>query len=158
MKKIADLDSLLSTDDLSKSITELDNFVSTICLWGDTLEVLSQTQKNFYFNQCLEREVNRGGFKLFFMNSSGEFAHETVKSLKVIGARRSALILQSAIDEFPRKRVPPNRVERIRTIERMDDRVFEKWKELSQLFTKNKDKDNLNQLNIRFIKKHAHDF
>jgi hypothetical protein len=156
MKKIANLDSLLSANNLNDSIIELDNFVSTLCSWGDEPEALNETQRTFYYNQNLEREVNNGGFKLYFMNSSGEFAHETVQSLKAIGAKHTAFILQSAIDEFPGKQVPRNRVERIRTIEGIENRTRGKWSELEQLFAEYK--DDLNLLNIEFIRNHRTDF
>jgi hypothetical protein len=117
---------------------------------------LTDSQRNFYYNQNLEREVNNGGFNQYFINSSGAFAHETINSLRVIGANHTADILQSAIDQFPGKKVPSNRDERIDLVGRIEETANEKWEELDQKFFEYK--DNLNSLNIEYVKKYRTEF
>jgi hypothetical protein len=156
MKIIDNLDSLLLSDNLNNSLIEIDNFVCELCKWGDKLDALTEAQKNFYYNQNLEREINNGGFNQYFINSSGDFAHETISSLGTIGADHTAEILQSAIDEFPDKKVPRDRDERIRIVEDIEETANEKWEELDQKFFEYK--DNLNSLNIDFIKRHRTEF
>ncbi|HMO81211.1 MAG TPA: DMP19 family protein [Pyrinomonadaceae bacterium] len=51
--------------------------------------------------ECLEGEVNNGGFDQFFFNSSGDYAKETIDALKQIGAHQTAEIVQLACDRFP---------------------------------------------------------
>lgn len=100
-KKIKiDLEKLLASDDTNRSIIELDNYIGELCTYGDDLHNLSEPQKQFYYNQWLEREINNGGFNQFFFNSSGDFAHQTVQSLLSIGANRTADILQKARTVF----------------------------------------------------------
>ncbi|HZH64889.1 MAG TPA: DUF4375 domain-containing protein [Flavisolibacter sp.] len=78
---------------------------------------LTEPQRLFYLNQNLEWEINNGGFNQYFINASGDFAHQTIQSLTAIGARTTADIVQKAIDQFPNKQVPQDRVERIDTPE-----------------------------------------
>src|SRR6202035_5656818 len=48
--------------------------------------------------EALEREVNNGGYSLFFENSTREFAPIIVQALVRIGCPRTAEITQRAID------------------------------------------------------------
>jgi Domain of unknown function (DUF4375) len=48
--------------------------------------------------EALEREVNNGGYSLFFENSTREFAPIIVEALIRIGCPRTAEITQTAID------------------------------------------------------------
>ena len=88
--KKLDLEKLLSSDDTNGSIIELDNFIGELCSYGDEMDKLTEEQKLFYYNQCLEREINNGGFNQYFFNSSGDFAHKTIQSLQTIGANKTA--------------------------------------------------------------------
>jgi hypothetical protein len=99
------------------------------------LERLSDPQKTFFFNQTLERKVNNGGFDQYFINTSGGFAHETIRSLQKIGAVTTAEILQLAMNEFPSGVVPKNRAERIGVIKKIAQAASEVWLELDQRFT-----------------------
>jgi hypothetical protein len=156
MKRIANLDRLLTADNVNGSVIELDNFICEACSWGDDMDTLTDSQRNFYYNQNLEREINNGGFNQYFINSSGDFAHETINSLKTIGANHTADILQSAIDQFPDKKVPSDRDERIDVVRQIEVTANEKWEELDQKFFEYK--DNLNSLNIEYVKKHRDEF
>ncbi len=157
MTGIANLDQLLASDDLNGSVIELDNFIGEFCSYGDEMDNLTEPQRKFYLNQNLEREVNNGGFNQYFINSSGDFAHETIDSLKEIGANRTAQILQRAIDLFPEQRVPKNRQERINvvidTLPDIDDPV---WEKLDEAFFRYE--EDLNALNIEFVRKHRDAF
>ncbi len=152
MTKISNLDGLLNADNINASIIELDNFIGDVCNYGDEMDKLTEPQKLFYLNQNLEREVNNGGFNQYFVNSIGDFAQETIWSLKGIGADKTAAILQKAIDQFPGKTVPKDRDERIKIIEQIEEAANEVWQELDQMFFKYE--DDLNKLNIEYVKKH----
>ena len=151
MTKIFNLDTLLSAHNTNGSIIELDNFVGELCDYGDDYSKLTEPQKLFYFNQNLEREINNGGFNQYFCNSSGEYAHETILSLKAIGADKTADILQKAIAQFPDKKVPKDRDERTEIVEQIEEIAGEIWDGLDQAFYKYE--DDLNTLNIEFVKK-----
>ena len=151
MTKIKNLDKLLNSDDSTGSIIELDNFIGKLCDYGDDFSKLTDHQKQFYLNQNLEREINNGGFNQYFINSSGDNAHETILSLKAIGANKTADILQEAINQFPDKIVPKDRDERTEIVEEIEEIADEVWDDLDQKFYEYE--DDLNSLNLEYIKK-----
>lgn len=154
--KMPDIDALLSSPDENNAIIEIDNYISKLCAWGDSLNSLTEPQKNFYFDQNLEREINNGGFNQFFYNSSGDFAHETITSLRIIGAGKTADILQKAIDQFPDSVVPKDRVKRQEVLEQIEENANEVWEQLDQAFYKYE--DNLHDLNIEYVKQKRNSF
>ncbi len=156
MTKIPNLNNLLIADDKNGSTIELDNFIGELCDYGNDYERLNEQQKLFYQNQNLEREINNGGFYLYFYNSSGDCAHETILSLLAIGANKTARILQEAIDQFPNKKVPKNRVERITIVEQIKKVAKEVWNALDETFYNYE--DDLNTLNMEYVKQHKEFF
>ena len=154
-KKI-DIEELLLSENINNSIIELDNYICELCVWGEKPDNLTTEQKNFFFNQNLEREINNGGFYQYLFNSSGDFAHETIKSLKIIGADKTATILQQAIDQFPDKIVPKNRTERQEILEKIEETANEIFEDLDQKFLVYE--DDLNTLNIEFVRQNKNKF
>ncbi|MBN8667253.1 MAG: DMP19 family protein [Chitinophagales bacterium] len=151
-----DIDTLLSSPNTNNAIIEIDNYVCKLCSYGDALDRLTEPQKHFYFNQNIEREINNGGFNQYFYNSSGDFAHETITSLRTINANKTADILQQAIDQFPSSVVPKNRANRQEILEQIEDTANEVWEQLDQAFYKYE--DNLYELNIEYIKQNRNSF
>jgi len=151
-----DIDKLLSSDNINNSIIELDNYISSLCDYGDSIEKLNEPQKNFFYNQTLEREINNGGLNQFYFNSSGDFAHETKISLKAIGAIKTSVIVEKANDQFPNKIVPKDRASRQDTLSQIEDKANEIWEELDQKFFAYE--DDLNSLNMDYIKKNKESF
>jgi Domain of unknown function (DUF4375) len=156
MKRIPNLEQVLKYEDQTDSIIELDNFICELCEWGESIQELTEAQKQFYYNQNLEREVNTGGFEEYFANSTGDFAHETILSLKAIGANHTADILQSAIDQFPGKQVPKGSDARNELMQKLGEAATERWAALDESFFEYK--DDLNSLNLEFVKKHRAEF
>jgi hypothetical protein len=65
-------------------------------------EALSEEVKVAWLVHRLEAEVNNGGFHQFFLNSSGAYVHETIAALSAIGADRTKVLLQRAVQAcFP---------------------------------------------------------
>jgi Domain of unknown function (DUF4375) len=148
---ISNLENLSSAEDSNGSVIVMDVFIVELCNYGDDIEKLIEPQKLFYLNQNLEREINNGGFSQYFVNSSGDFPHEIIETLKTIGAERTANILQGAISQFPNKKVPENRDERIELVEEIEEVANEVRDDLDQKFYEYV--DDLNSLNIDYIKK-----
>jgi len=152
MTKIPNLDNLLNSEDTNRSVIELDEFISGLPIDDE----MTEPQKLFYYNQDLEREINNGGFSQYFLNTSGDNAHETVLSLKAIGADMTADILQKAIDQFPNKTVPKDRDKRTEIVEEIEETADEVWNDLDQKFYEYE--DDLNTLNIEYVRKHKEFF
>jgi hypothetical protein len=147
------IDALLASPDSNGSIIELDNYICKLCAWGEHLERLSEPQRVFYFNQELEREINSGGFESFFYNSYGTYADETVSTLRKVGANQFAEILQQAINVFPNGQVPKDINERQDLMDSFED---DTWEQFDQKFYAYP--ENLNELNLEFVRKHKDSF
>ena len=150
-----DLEKLLAAQDINNSIIELDNYIAELSSWGEELDNLTRPQRTFYLNQNLERELNNGGFRQFFSNSSGEYAHETIGSLQSIGAIATAKLLQDAIRMFPGNSVPKNIVERQQKVMEIDNGNT-LWADVDKDFFRY-DED-LNVLNIEYVRKFRDQF
>lgn len=135
---------------------EIDYALSVFCEYGDRMDKLTEPQKNFYFNQNFEREVNNGGFNQYFFNSSGNFVHETVHSLNAIGASKTSGILQKAINQFPDKTVPKDRVQRAELLEKIESKANLIWEELDEKFYTYA--EDLDSLNMDYIKRNKDKF
>lgn len=61
---------------------------------------LNKTEAALALTRSFQLEMNNGGFWSFFYNSTGRFARDTPRGLQAINARRSAELLQSAIDLY----------------------------------------------------------
>lgn len=150
-----DIDNLL-LNDTDKLIMDLDTYLCELSSYGDEFEKLTEPEKTFYYNQYLEKEINNGGFNQYFYNSSGDFAHQTLISLRQINAINTADILQSAIDQFPNSIVPKDRSERQEILEKIEEKADEVWEQLDKRFLEYE--DNLYDLNIEFIKQNRSSF
>jgi hypothetical protein len=67
--------------------------------WYEYIVNLPEKEKVVYTVAILDEEVNNGGFNQYFINNYGQFAKETIRSLKVIKADRIALLLSNALDK-----------------------------------------------------------
>ncbi|MBO9659735.1 MAG: DMP19 family protein [Chitinophagaceae bacterium] len=155
MKK-PDINSLLNADNVNGAIIELDNYISALCSYGDELDRLTESQKMFYFNQVVEREVNNGGFDQYFYNSSGAFAHQTVESLTAIGAESTAGILIHAIMCFPGGKVPEDDEARRELLGKMSQDNLDVLEQLDQSFFAYE--DDLNELNMAYVRRNREFF
>jgi hypothetical protein len=151
-----DIVKLINSDNINNGIIELDSYISSLCDYGDSIEKLNESPKNFFYNQTLEREINNGGFNQFYFNSSGDFAHEIIDSLKAIGANTTAMIVENANNQFPDKIVPKNRTTRQEILSQIENKANEIWEELDQRFFSYE--DDLNSLNLDYIRKNWNEF
>lgn len=59
---------------------------------------LSKEERYVLAIEALEREVNNGGYRQFFMNSSNEFVDVIVEALQAIGCSETAAVAKQAIE------------------------------------------------------------
>mgnify|MGYP001769671613 CR=1 FL=1 len=156
MKKPFNIDELKSSGDVNNAIIRMDNFIGQLCSYGDKIEKLNESQKVFYLNQCLEREINNGGFSQYYLNTSSNFALETVESLKAIGAYKTAEILFHANSIFPDGQVPKDQEQRQKLIEEIEEAGNGKWQQLEDKFMTYE--EDLNSLNMNYIKSNKDKF
>jgi hypothetical protein len=155
-KKKFDINIILSQENINAGIIELDDYIGALCAWGEDIDKLSGPQRNFYFNQNLEREINNGGFNQYFFNSSGDFTHETIQALTAIRALKTVHLLQSAIDQFPDGKVPVDRTERQNLMEQIQDIANPIWEDIDKVFFLYQ--DDLNSLNMTYVSENKDEF
>ena len=104
----------------------------------------------------LEAEVNNGGFSLFFMNSAGDLATETVDALSRIGAHKTMALVKEAMAVFPSPGPAVSRVSREAQLAALPPTAQATWTRLDQEFFAYP--DDLPSLMRSFVKAHAADF
>lgn len=144
------LDSLLSSANSTDVIIAIDESISKRWESDDRQNNLTQQEKNFYYIEGLEREVNNGGFSQYFYNSSGDYAHETLSALKQVGANYVAVLLQKAINEFPEQQVQKNRETREGVLSKIESRANKTWDKLDDEYYHAF--ENLEYLLIKYVK------
>ncbi len=130
------LDKVLSQNDETKILIEIDSYLNKKSDYGDRIELLSGPQQVFLFIENLEREINNGGFNQFYFNSAGDFSHETVEALQTIGAVKVAEIVRRANAQFPHGKVPGDQEERREVLFEIEDKADLVWEECDQSFYK----------------------
>jgi hypothetical protein len=151
--KVDNLEELLNAEDAYQSIIELADIISKAS-YGDGLERFTDPQKNFFYNQWLEMEVNNGGLDQYFFNSC-EYAHETVEALKSIGAFKTASILQEGIDRWPDGKIPKD-IGKRREISLQINSEVDLYEDLDQKFYEYE--EDLSLLNFEYIRKNRDAF
>jgi uncharacterized protein DUF4375 len=116
----------------------------------EDLSIEEQTIVEVY---VLEAEINNGGFHQFFTNSSGDQALATPRALDAIGALNEAGIVRKALAEFGVAGPDPDRKERSKQVETLDEASVQRWDELDQAFYEYP--DDLAELLATYIRSHA---
>src|SRR2546422_10027485 len=78
----------------------------------------------------LEAEVNNGGFSLFFMNSAGDLAAETVDALGRIGASKTMALVKEGMAVFPSPGPAASRASREAQLEALPPTAQATWNRL----------------------------
>lgn len=94
--------------------------------------VLHPARMAWVLTNAFENETNNGGIGQFFFNSSGDFALETIVSLRLIGSDELAAILTDAVALFPNAQPSSDRKVRwdeldsvdLKSLEELDNRFF----------------------------------
>ena len=77
-----------------KNLTE--EKLAKLSLWYKHISQLPLHLQIIYTIAILHQQVFNGGFHQYFFNGYGVFAYDTIKSLNIIGATKSAALLQKA--------------------------------------------------------------
>ena len=104
----------------------------------------------------LEREVNNGGFRLFFLNPAGDLAADTLEALQTIGAHRAATLLRDAIAVFPPPGPSATHLVREAQLDGLPAAAREVWDRLDQQFFRYP--DDLSRLLRAHVAAHVADF
>ena len=158
------LETVLEMDREDLIVMEIDAYLNEISNYGQEIEKLNSSQRVLLIIENLQREINNGGFKQFYWNSSGDYAMETVDRLKQIGATITAGVVKKANDQFPDGLVPEDRDKRGEVLSLIGEKSSEYWNALDHKFYgPNKETgiweiDDLPNLLIEFVKANKADF
>ena len=82
----------------------------------------------------LEADVNNGGFDQYYFNSYGDLAQHCPGALRLIGANRTAELVELANAAFGAEGPPQNREERQDRLDEIRDTATPIWDSLEQEF------------------------
>ena len=122
----------------------------------DDFKNLNEYEKTFLYVEILEAEINNGGFDQYFFNSSGNYANETLESLKKIGAFNTAKLVEEAFDYFPENPIPKSNEKRREILKKIDEQTSEKWTQLEDQFYLYE--ENINVLILDYVRKNIKEF
>lgn len=127
------------------------------------LERLSPTAQTLYLVVLFDGELVNGGFVQFFENSSGAYAAETLAALRIIGARRSAELLDSALTAFPGRVVPKEQRQRYELLDAFKLRQPRFFDNLDETYYREVDNlcgkpgEDIHELLVSFMRAHPED-
>lgn len=137
-----------------KKVIAIDSILSP--LFYENILNLSEEEKVFEYVEQLEMEINNGGFDQFFFNSAGDFTKETVDSLNIINAGKTATIVIEAMRLFPDNEVPKDRYIRQDVMDKIRNQAKPKWDELDKQFYKYE--DNIAELLVQYVNRNIEHF
>jgi uncharacterized protein DUF4375 len=117
---------------------------------------MSEAEQTAYCADCLEREVNNGGFDQFFVNSSGDTSLETITALDRLGASHTAELVRRAVAVFPDGHPSSDRDARFDQIEAARPAVEKIWAALDAAFYEYR--DDIAQLLRDYVSAHRLEF
>jgi hypothetical protein len=131
----------ISGDNLNKIIDTIYQDILKASDYGENLYKVTEEQKIVYHITRLESEICNGGLNQFFFNSSGQYATETLDSLRKIGATRTLSILEKAISFWPDFFVPKDTTTRRQElIEKIEQVADSEWTKLDKVYYQDEDK------------------
>jgi hypothetical protein len=102
--------------------------------YGEHLYKVTSEQRIVFYITRLDSEVYNGGLNQFFFNSSGEYAQETIESLKKIGAIDTSAILEKAVSFWPNSSVPKDTFTRRELLENVEQVANPVWEDLDRVY------------------------
>ncbi len=152
---MSEIDKALKLKDENQIIIKVGEIIFEKIKKIEDFNNINETLKTFLYIDILEEEVNNGGFDQYFFNSSGEYAHETLKAYEKIGAKKTADIIYRAIKLFPTLPIPKDlQIRREILLEKETNTDL--WNELDDEFYKYE--DSIGEMIIEFLKKNKAEF
>jgi Domain of unknown function (DUF4375) len=124
----------------------------------ETVMSWNKSRQAIYMIWLLESEVNNGGYNQFYFNSSGQFYKHLPEALKFIGANKFADLTKQANDTFLREnsKITQHQDGTLEGFSKSyDDNSLNKF---DQQFYKLYKTENLQQLQVDFIRKNKTEF
>ncbi|WP_320814931.1 DMP19 family protein [Flavobacterium sp.] len=153
---MTEIDKALLIKDETESIVKIQEILWKKTQLYEDFENLNEAEKTFLYVEILEAEINNGGFDQYFFNSSGDYANETLESLKKIGAHKTAKLVEEAFSYFPETPIPKDNNKRRKLLENIDTKTSEKWNELEDKFYLYE--ENIGGLALEYVRRNKAEF
>jgi hypothetical protein len=145
---------ILENETDQDAIVDIDNLLAPIL--SENPGGLSPPEKNICYIEMLDNDVNAGGFKQFFLNPSGEFAHEVVSALREINSVKILQVVEAAVGQFPDARVPKDPNTRRVMIQQIAGMANPVWEMLDNQFSDYE--EDIYALMTEYIRRNITDF
>jgi hypothetical protein len=110
-KKVRREDKIWNIKDVHEFVSEAIELLFKKTNYGSNLDELTREEKNFYFVNELEMEVNNGGFSQYFYNTSGDNANEVMGALEEMKFVNTIKLYEKVLEVFDNN-IPRDRDER----------------------------------------------
>lgn len=117
---------------------------------------LTQAEKTVYCIDSLSREMENGGFALFFYHEIGSLCSDVQLALEGIRAKNSLEIFNKVINYFPNSLVPVDEAERSEAFDQITSDWFDEMAECDDRFLEVG--ENLIELTLKFVSKNLSQF
>ena len=132
LKRKLDIGEILSRDPSDNVVIDAHEYCMRKCGY-DASKLDNSCVRDFVLCMIFAGEVDNGGLRQFFSNSSGDMSEETLAALGKINPQ-SADILEEAMACFPDGNVPKDRELRNEIMDMFDDKANERLDELDRRF------------------------
>jgi hypothetical protein len=158
-KSIFDLELILKMDNYTHIEMAITEYLQEKSSHGDSMDMLTEPQRNFLLVEYLIQEVNHGGLFHYFYFWNGGYALETVQALGAVKAFKIKSILEEAISLLPNGSIPKDRIEQQDILEKLEAELETKFEHLDRKFYYEPNSiDNYGLLLLDYVKENKEHF
>ena len=99
------------------------------------IDLIPTPYREIYLINNLNFDVANGGFTQWLRNICGRYSTETITALEVVGAKRTADILQAAIAALPNGNLPKDDQERNNMIDLIERKFADEWRKVGDVIS-----------------------
>lgn len=103
------------------------------------MESLSAEEQRFFVVFSLVGEMANGGFRQYFLSSTGHFAPLAAEALRDLGCGRAESALRDALQAFRGSALPEDWEARQALLDDLGDDALDQWQRLGEIFREEED-------------------
>lgn len=150
---MSQVESALRLEDKDDAIMMIDEYLTVRLEKGENLTL---EEKNVFYVNAVEREITVGGFGYLFTNTLGGELNDALKALRLVGAKKTARLVEKAIDVFPDSLVPIDDAERDTILDEIEESASKVWADLDADFEEHE--ENITEIVLSYIVRHRESF
>lgn len=103
------------------------------------MDALSEQEQGFFVVFSLVGEMANGGFRQYFLSSTGHFAPLAADTLRLLGCERAETALRQALGAFCGSALPEDWEARRALLDDLGDDALDQWQRLAEIFRDEED-------------------